>query len=241
MIKNIINKFFITVLLLGLLTNAIAQNDTQKKAIDMLDNVVGKYLEKKSMSMKFEGIAYGIKDPKSIFTLPPYKIYRGGYVYLDNEQFEMQLGSIKSVCDGEVMVIVDEVSKMMYIDSTKAIRGVRDKMQEKTPDVGKLLLDQLGDGDIEYIGTEIINGKRCNKLRSTFTNGIHTLYWIDITRNQLYLMAEFQNGMYDVYWFSQIAGAPKNYEYKVNISDKPMTKFYGYEVIDNRYTYKLLK
>lgn len=210
-----------------------AQSQTSdQKAFQLLDKAMGQ-LQQDNAGIVFEGIAYGLKDPKSIFKMPATTFVKGGYLYARGDKYEMYLGAIKGLCDGKLLVLVDEISKTMYVDSVRH-KNVPDSL---AADVNNLLNETLGKGTLSYQGTEALNGKSYHKIKSeiTGTEVSHVYYWVDAQNGQLLLMAEHQNNAYDAYWFKSIGKAPENYEYSINIPKKEIENYYGYSVIDNRF------
>lgn len=209
-------------------------NTADDKAFQLLDAAIGKAMETGNVSISFEGIAFGQAQPQSIFKLPVYQVVRGGYLYIDGDKFEMQLGGMKNLSDGKTVVVVDEISKTMYVDSVRP-SALLDTLGK--PDINKLLDETIGDGKLTYLGEEMLNGKKCHKVRNdvTGTDSKHVLYWINSQTGKLYLMAEWQNNAYDVYWFGNVGKAPKGHDYSVHLPNKELENFYGYMVIDNRF------
>lgn len=203
-------------------------------AYRLLDNAFGKDIESGNAGIWFESIAYGIKDPKGIFSLPVYQVIKGGFLFMDGKKYEMQLGIVKALSDGKIMVMVDESSKMMYVDSVRTSMAMGDSM----PDVNKLMEEIIGgEGTLGYAGMETVNGKRCHKIKASVTDAEHThvYYWVEEGTGKIYLMAEWQNGAYNVYLFRSVGKAPKGHEYTIYLPEKEIDTYHGYTVIDNRF------
>ena len=217
-----------------------SNSSAEPDPIQLLDKAIGKAVENKNIMILFKGIAFGLKDPKSIFNLPANKITKGGYMYLDDNKYELQLGNLKTLSDGKLVVVVDEISQTMFLDSIRSKPLINS--QEKH-DVNKLMTEIFGEGTFIYKGEEVINKKTYYKIQSSFNNKekSHVYYWIDKGTEKLFLMAEWQNNAYDVYWFNSIEKAPKKYNYNVNLPDKELEKYYGYNVIDYRFIRKELQ
>jgi hypothetical protein len=62
------------------------------------------------------------------------------------------------------------------------------------------------------------------------------LYWVSERGGQLYLMAEKRGAGFDVYWFRDLGKVPAGHEFSVNLPRREIDKFYGYSVIDNRFS-----
>jgi len=121
-------------------------------------------------------------------------------------------------------------------DNTPGFKG-------QAPDIEKLLDDEIGSGELKYEGQENIHGKTCHKIKAVFKDkpNQHVYYWVEVATNKLLLMAECESKTYDVYWIKKISKAPKEHVYTVKIPNKELNKFYGYEVVDFRYTSNDLK
>ena len=230
------------VLIIGylLITPITEAQNSDEKAIQLMDKAIGKAIESNNIAISFEGIAYGLKDPKSIFVLPMYEVKRGGFLFIDGEKMEMQLGAMKSLSDGKLVVVVDEVSKTIFVDS------VRNHPLIKTDapiDIAQLFKENFGEGNMSYEGEETINGRKCYKIKSSFDykEKNHVYYWIEKNSEKLYLMAEWQNNAYDVYWLKSIDSAPQAHEYAINLPKKELEQYYGYNVIDQRFARELLR
>ena len=146
----------------------------------------------------------------------------------------MQLGTIKTLSDSKLMVVIDEISKTMYVDS---IRNVSDSL---APEFEMLMNETFAQGSISYERVEVINGKECHKIQSALMDknknqNLSVIYWIEKYSGKLYLMAERQNNSYNVYWFRAIGKAPHYHEYSIYLPKKEIDNFYGYIVIDNRF------
>lgn len=216
--------------------SAYAQQTTaDDKAFKILDKAIGDVFTSEDMGIYFEAIAYEVEKPESIFTLPVYRVFRGGYMFVDKEKFRIELGLMKSICDGKLVVVVEEESKTMIIDSVR-----KDSEEGQEEEMNAFLNDEFLNGTLSYIGTEKINNRACHKIKSTVKDdkeNTHVLYWVDQTTGQLYLMAEFQHNAYNVYWINKIGKAPEDKgRYNVYLPEKGLTTYHGYRVVDNRYT-----
>ena len=222
-----------------------AQAVNDSLAYRLLDNAFGKDIESGNASIYFESIAYGIKDPKAIFTLPVYEIIKGGFLCVEGKKYEMQLGIVKALSDGKLMVMVDESSKMMYVDSVRSsisMPGLDSTLE--MPDMNKLMDEMIGgEGALSYVGIENIIGKRCHKIKASISDAEHThvYYWVEEISKKIYLMAEWQNNAYNVYLFRSVGKAPKAHEYAIYLPEKEIENYHGYTVIDNRYVSSQMK
>jgi len=232
---------FLLLLICACVFNANAKGD-DSLAYRLLDKAFGKDIESGNAGIYFESIAYGLKDPKGIFTLPIYQVIKGGFLCMEGKKYEMQLGIVKALSDGKLMVMIDEESKMMYVDSVRA--SVPGSDSTEMPDMHKLMDEMIGgEGALSYAGIENINGKRCHKIKATVSDAAHThvYYWIEESSKKIYLMAEWQNNAYNVYQFRSVGKAPKEHEYAIYLPEKEIDKYYGYTVIDNRYVSSQMK
>lgn len=227
-------------MLLFVYTTTVVQAQTKDaKALAMLDKAFGDALLSGNVALYFEGLAFGQQDPKKIFTLPVYQVLRGGYAFVDGKKMEMQLGTMKSLCDGKLFVMINEKVKMMYVDSVRASAlAEMERQGGEKPDFIKSLTDIAGAGDVVFIGDEQVNGRLCHHLKASFSKGSHVQYWIDAKTEKLYLVAEWQEKAYNVYWINRIEQAPKKHDYSIHLPAKQLNTYYGYEVLDNRFLYK---
>ncbi|KAA9324910.1 hypothetical protein [Adhaeribacter soli] len=220
----------------------MAQGLSEKEMMEIMDKAMGTVgADDENTAIYFEGIAFGIAKPEAIFKMPAYKVYRGGHLFNLGKKFEIKLGIMKALCDGKIMVIVDEKSKSMVIDS---LRDEVPGFAGQKPDLQKLIDDNFGTGEIKYAGTETINGKKCHKIKAIMTEdkiSTHVFYWVEIKSNKLLLMAEWQNNAYDVYWIKSIGQVPKGHVFDVKIPKRELEDFYGYQVFDLRYSSEMLK
>ncbi len=224
----------IAVLLVVISTATIAQTSSgREQAEKILDKAIGEVFASESIGISFEGIAYGINKPEDIFTLPVYKVYRGGYLFVNKDKYKVELGLMKSVSDGNVTVMVDEQSKTMIVDS------VRKEQTAGTDDISALINEDFKESTLEYLGEVMINNHKCYKIIS-HVKGEKTAtevgYWVDVASGQLYLMSEKQNDICNVYWFGKVGKAPEGYNYTVFLPKKQLTTFHGYTVVDNRFS-----
>ena len=212
-----------------------AQKNNDQQAMLLLDKAMGNAIETCNVAIFFESIAFGLKDPTKIFNVPGNKLVKGGFIFIDGKNMEMQLGSMKNLSDGKITVVVDEATKTMFIDS---LRDFQLMNSEEKSGIDQLLTQTIGDGNIKYEGEESINNKLCHRIKSYFENeqNNHVCYWIEKKTGHLYLMAEWQNNAYDVYWIRRINEAPKEHEYSINLPTRELENYYGYMVIDHRYS-----
>lgn len=235
--KIFARRIILTLLALGFLNTVLAQAKQQidEKAFQILDKAFGNFLESENVGIQFEGIAYGIQKPEDIFTLPVYKIFRGGYLYMNKNKFQIELGLMKSMSDGKLMVVIDEQSKTLLIDSVRK-NSFEDGESEE---MSMLINEDFKESNLIYRGIATVNKHQCHKI-SSYVKGTggnaEVTYWVDAVTGQLYLMSENQNGSNNVYWFNRIGKAPENHKYDVYFPKKSLTTFQGYTVLDNRYT-----
>jgi uncharacterized protein YodC (DUF2158 family) len=234
--NHLYNYLLSSLLVLLIPAENIRAQDGNNKAFALLEKAMGPIGTEERMALHFEGLSFGLASPTGIFSQPVYKVYRGGYMYNDGKKFEVQLGVIKALCDGNIMVVVDEQSKTMIVDSLRSsVPGFADQ----APDIEKLISQEIGDADLKYEGTETVNGRNCHRIRAQYKDkdkASHILYYIEEKSGKLLLISEYQQGAYDCYWIKKIGKAPENYQYTIHIPGKEMEKLYGYEVYDFRFT-----
>jgi uncharacterized protein YodC (DUF2158 family) len=238
-LTNIINSCLLIWLIVLNTSESIAQK-TDQLAYDLLEKAMGPIGKEEPLALYFEGLCFGLKSPTGIFSQPVYKVYRGGYMYNDGKKFEVQLGIMKALCDGNIMVVIDEQSKTMVIDSLRAsVPGFEDQV----PDIEKLITKEIGDAELHYEGKEIVQGKSCHRIRTQYKGhgAAHILYYVEEKSGRMFLISEFQRGVYDCYWIKKIGKAPENYNYAIHIPKKETEKMYGYEVHDFRFISENLK
>jgi hypothetical protein len=223
--------YFLTV---DLYAQQLAKSPTDDKAYKILDKAIGEPFASENMAIYFESLAFDVEKPESIFTLPVYQVYKGGFVMLNKDKYQVELGLMKSMSDGKLMVIVEEKSKTMIVDSVR--KGTKEEEQEE---MDAFLKDDFLDGTLDYLGTVMINDHSCHKIKSTLKNSkedMHVLYWVDVQSGQLYLMAEHIHNAYNVYWVSKVSKTPENHTYDIYLPKKGVTSFHGYKVIDRRFS-----
>lgn len=202
--------------------------------VQLLDKAIGRAIESSDVAIVFEAIGYGLKKPLNIFTFPSNQVIHGGFLFIEGNKSEMQLGPVKSISDGNLLVVVDDVSKTMFIDSVRVIPLIDNK---EKPNIEKSFIETFGEGILSYEGEEKINGKDYHKIKSSFNNeeNGHSYYWLDKQTEQIYLMADWQNNAYDVYWFRSVGNSLKGHDYSINLPEKELETYYGYNVIDHRF------
>jgi hypothetical protein len=222
--------------MLSKITAAQPKTSTDDKAYQLLDKAIGSLFTSSNVGMYFEAIAFGIKTPESIFTLPVYKVFKGGFLFVNDDKFQIELGLMKSISDGKVTVIVNEQTKMMIVDS---VRANNDSADINSQELESLLNDDFKDAVLTYVDVVTINNHKCHKITSNVkknSSAADVIYWIDTTTGQLYLMAEKDNEAYNVYWLNKMGKAPANQSYTIYLPSKTLTTYHGYKVVDNRFT-----
>jgi hypothetical protein len=226
--------FLLLFILLNIWNARTLTGQTSKDAFDILDKAIGFMAETDQVGIYFEGIAYDVKNPSDFFRLPAYKMYRGGYWFIDQTKFEFQLGNLKGISDGKIFTVINQDDKLMYIDS---IRAAQPGADGKIPDITTYLDKDLEDATFSYAGTEMVNKQLCHKIRSDVKGEVntHIFYWVTVKTNKLYLMAEHQGDGYTIYWFNKIGPAPKNYNYAIHLPNRELNALFGLQVIDMRF------
>ena len=195
-----------------------------------------KKIESGSFSIKFDAIAKRVKDPLDIFKLPAYKVFRGGYYYCDNDKMELNMGGIKALSDGKLMVMIDEIEHQFIIDSATT-KGVSENvpLEDIIKTMGPGFSDDL---KMEYKGVQKVKGKDCHVISATMKiteSSQSSLYYLTVKSGEIILMAEFSENLYDVYWIASIGDAPLKYSYNIYLPKKEVKSFHGYEVVDLRF------
>lgn len=208
-------------------------SEEDKKCFDLLDKSLGKYLEMDNMAIYFETIAFEVKEPEKIFTLPVYKVHKGGYMFTLGKKYEIQIGTLKALCDGKLCAFIDETQKTMFVDSLVHISPSDSSLANM-----EAAMDQsINDAKLSYVGEVVLQGKKCHKIKAIVSGQMsgHVLYYVDMETGQMALMAEYQNSSYTVYHFGKITKVPAGHEFGIQLPKKEIQSFYGYEVIDNRF------
>jgi len=226
------------IILLMLLSSfsGFAQQGAGNQAFRILDKALEGLWEKESYAIYFKSIAFDVQKPLDIFSLPAYRQRLGGHIFVDGKRFEMQLGIVKALCDGKLLVMIDESSGLMVVDSLR--EKTMDGFDEEL-DLEALLNEKFGLGQLSLEGKELVNKRECYRIRCTFEDsGNEVLYYVDVQKGTLTLMAERTDEDYDVYLIDRIGAAPARHVYTINLPDRELESLYGYEVIDMRYTYR---
>lgn len=237
-LKNIYILSFILLVQFAAFTVSAQVNTSDEKAMEILDNAIGELVVSENFAIYYDGIAAGVKTPEDIFTLPVYEVSRGGHLFVDKDKFEVKAGFMNSICDGKLMVLIQEQNKTMFIDSVNiAADTLADPLSD--PQFDELMKEYFTEGVIKYQGIITINNHKCHKIRSEIKNNsgnTHVIYWVDVNSGNLYLMAEYDgNNAYTVYWINKVTKAPLKYNYTIFLPPKHLTTFHGYKVIDNRF------
>jgi hypothetical protein len=235
--KNLLQQLFLGCCLLLLAAPAaIGQSPTQEDCVRMLTKALPGAGEGGDFAITFEGIAFGLERPQAIFTAPVYEVHRGGYLFVKGSKYEIDLGMMKALCDGKLMVVIDEAGKTMYVDSLRT--SLPNDQRGTSPDVAQLLGQTFGDAKVTYQGKEMVNGQSCHKLRTQTEGGeyiSHSLFWISEATGNLVLMADWAEGGYDTYWVRSVGATPKGHDFSVNLPKQELDELYGYKVTDLRY------
>lgn len=242
-IKQVMQTFrlpflFFLLLVLGRIQTIVAQTVPLNKEEmgALLDKNLGR-LETGNFAMRFHGIAMNVPKPLDIFSLPSYKVFRGGYYYCDNNKFELSTGAVKALCDGKVLVLIDEVNHQVMIDSINQAPAI---VQEgmSFADMRKYIGPGYdGEGVLSYLGLQKVQGKNCHAIQLAFPGeeGKSSIYYVSAKDERLLLMAEKRQGAYDVYWLEGIGPAPGKHVYTIQLPKRELHTLYGYEVTDLRF------
>lgn len=231
------NRLFLTIYCFALTITCFAQNTAQAGQQDARQ-IMEKAMTKVGtgrFAIYFEALGYGLTKPQDIFTLPAYKVYKGGYFFNDNNRFELSTGIFKGVSDGSIMVFINEEEKSMVIDS---IRTGTPTGEEPTMEMFRSLLPGVAaDQELVYDGKETLKGTACHRIKtqSQESQAIVSYYYVSVKDSRLVMMADYHDKKYDVYWIKKIASPPAAYTYTVKIPRHEVSKLYGYEVYDMRF------
>lgn len=224
----------IKILFLCLFTATQSIGQTKNEAFEILDKSIGKLTASDNFSITFNTFATDLKDPMQIFSTASYSVYKGGYLTVEGNKFEMQIGPVKCLSNGKLMVYIDESSQSMFVDSIRSEQSMKKLFGEEN---NVLPVSDFESGTGKVLNQEKVGGKDCYKIRYDFPGGDipYVLYWVDVNNYQLVLMAEYDGENFDVYHFKAIGPSFKEHDYSVNLPSRPLEKYYGYEVVDNRY------
>lgn len=229
--KIIILGFYISVCVLGFYKASAQQQQDARQIVDKAMNKIGTG----KFAIYFEALGYGLKKPQEIFSLPAYKVYKGGYFYNDDKRFELSTGIFKGVSDGNLMVFINEEEKSMVIDS---VRNTIPTDEEPTLDMFMRVAPDIA-SNVSFVhdGKEILKGTECYRIKTSSSKdqAIVSYYYISIKDNKLVMMADYHDQKYDVYWIRKITSPPVSYNYEVKIPKKEVSSLYGYEVFDMRF------
>jgi hypothetical protein len=230
----VIRVVLLTIILISTREILFCQDIIDVNAEKILDRALGDKIQQENIAIYFESIAYSIKNPLSIFTLPTYAVVKGGFLIADGKKYEIQLGKMKSLCNGKIFIVIDDDLKAMYIDSLRE-NGINDTMQ--VSQIDKMLQETFGDAKLSLLGDEIVNGNNCYKILAEFSDENHSgvYYWVNKLSGKLLMMADRNGKEFDVYVIRQITNAPVKYDFTINIPSKEVNSLYGYEVFDNRF------
>lgn len=227
------NILMTAILLLSICSAAKAQVDSL--ALSILDKAIGFVYTKGAGAIYYETVAQNVADPMDIFSLPLYKVDKGGHWFLDGNKFEIKTAGTKALCDGKQLSIIDEETQIMYVDSVREEPLI--KPEDDMLSYDEMLDEQFGDGQMAYLGEEEVKGIPCHKIQANMEKMAedYILYWISKKDHQLKLMAEKTDDLYTVYEIKKVGEAPKNYNYTLVLPKEEMTEFHGFQVVDMRF------
>jgi hypothetical protein len=236
------NKIRILTIAISALAFGTAEAGAQidSTALDILDDAIGFIFDEGSGAIYYETVASNVADPMDIFSLPLYKVDKGGYWFFDGNRFEMNAAGMKALCDGKLISLVDENTHVMYLDSVRT--GPMLEVEGEQPDLLQVIDKQFGDGNTKYLGEEEVKGRMCHKIEAHMEKmpDEYVWYWIDKKTSQLVLMAEHSDDAFTVYEIKKVGKVPKNHNYKIVMPDHELSEFYGYQVIDMRFANRFL-
>ena len=225
---------FIVLLLLLLSVGITYAQQVDKKAFAILDKAFEGLGKKDNYAIYFDAIAMGIPAPAMIYKLAPYKYFKGGYLIMDKNKYEINIGVMKALCDGKLSVVVNELIRTMVIDSVRHAKETTDEVKS----IKNFLNDNLKNQKLDYAGLEKLNNVLCHKVMMRFadTSRQHIIYWVTEKEGKLKMIAEWQNENYDVYTIRKIGLAPLKHKYAVMaLPPRTIRSLKGYEVMDLRF------
>ncbi len=208
--------------------------DKAEKAQYYMEHSLQKFSGKSKYAIVFESVAYQLKNPTDIFRLPQYQLFKGGYVYMDGERYEYNIGTIKTLSDAKLIVYIDEINKQMLIDSVRN-KGISEEQKQKN--FVDFFEKDNGEFTYEYQKIDTLAGKAYHKIKCVMTKNkdVQLFYWIDVKTENMYMYAEGNLGVYDVYVIQKITTPPASHKYSIYLPNKELTSWHGYEVVDNRF------
>lgn len=202
----------------------------------LLEKAMG-FLETENFGLTFRKIGFDLASPEAIFDKQAAGIYQEGHIYRDGNNYEIDLGKMKSLSDGQLLVMINNEFGQMYIDSVRGdafTKGLDEQEQNRMP--LKMLQGLLSGPDLQYRGKKTAGGTTCHVIAAEYEDyPVSSYYYINARNGELHLMADKHGDKYDVYWVEARSKAPEDYEYDIQIPDRELTELYGYEVFDMRY------
>ncbi len=239
-------KLITVYLFLSVSINLIAQEDNSIDAnsLQLLEKAMSPLSGERGV-ISFHKIAYGIKEPLSIFSLGKDITYQSCYYIFDGRKFEMNLGEMQALSDGRLLVVVNKPAGQIYIDSMRTENPV-DKNVGTYSDLTKMFETEFGNSMLNFVGEEVVNGILCKKIKASFSESKdYVLYWVDAEKGTMVLMAENQQNSFVVYWVKEITNNPGNHDFDIHLPKKEIESMYGFTVFDMRYAdqnmYKKIK
>lgn len=211
------------------------QAQSSNQAYEILEASIGHLDEKKGFALHFEGVAYELQKPLEIFSMPSYKVFRGGYLYVQGDKYELKLANTGAISNGVIYLVTDELNKMVYVDSIN--RSHKDETQYGVS-LTEFLDKNIKDENIKLEGEEMVKGDLCYKIKAGMNiheKDTHVLYYIGKKDKKLKMMAEWVNGSYTVYWIRSIGKAPSGHNYDFGFPTTQVEDLEGYKVFDFRY------
>lgn len=201
-----------------------------------MDKTFKVFESKTKYAIYFETVAMQQKRPSDVFTASVYQQHKGGYVYVEGQKYEYNMGVIKVLCDGQLLVYIDEVEKQLIVDS------LRDQDAEAQQLVFNNMLEkEHGDFNYQYLKVDTLKGKPYHQIKCTLSKNkdVHMLYWIDTKTEQMYMYAEYNEGLYNVYLIKKYGTPPAKHNYSIFLPKTEIKTFHGYEVLDQRFLPKV--
>ncbi len=211
-----------------------AQDTIDDNAMALLEKAMAP-IDGSAGAIYFHRIAYEQKEPAAIFTASPNDVFENCYYIFDGNQFEVNLGEVQSMSDGELFVLIQKSMGQVYIDSLQR-KAIDTEGIDVIGEFNKMFETEFGNSTLSLEGEESIHNVRCKKIKASFSGSPDfVLYWIDAVKGTLMLLAEYQQNAYTVYWVKEMTGQKAEHNYTIHLPDKEIESFYGFTVFDMRF------
>jgi hypothetical protein len=222
------------VFLAELQSSAQTNAGIQQEAMDLLDKAFAPVNNSETYGITFETIAYELKNPVDIFSLPGYKVHKGGYLYVSKNKYELKLPHVKAISNGVLSLMTDELNKVLYIDSVKSMNEIQEGREQ---DVKDLFNKNFRDQKLSIEKEETVSGEKCHRIKSTMlVNGVSAemIWWVSKS-GKLIMYAEKSGSGYTVFLIKNIGKVPAGHKFDFYFPREEKQELLGYKVFDFRY------